>query len=69
MIEIVLATCLADNANICKEVRIGFEFEVPSITQCHAMSMPRLAQWYGDNDGRWSIKRWHCAGHSQLAKN
>jgi hypothetical protein len=69
MIEIVVAVCLFDEPNKCKDVSLNISDEAISSVQC-MMGMgaqAELEKWLQANP-KWTIKKWTCSVAGQVAK-
>lgn len=67
MIELIVAVCLIDQPNSCRDVHLGSNQENVSLNQCVMRGQLEMARWIGENPD-WQIKKWKCQPAGQVAK-
>lgn len=67
MIEIIVAVCLIDVPFRCKDVRLTYNPESFTPTQCMIFGQTEAAKWLEGNP-KWQLKCWSCATPGQVAK-
>ena len=67
MIELIVAVCMIDAPERCKDVTLTFEAENVTMRQCMANGQIALAGWIGEHPN-WTIQKWSCNTVGQVAK-
>ena len=67
MIELVVAVCLIDQPERCKDVHLNFAAENVTPQQCMQYGQMEMAKWIGDHPG-YRIMKWRCGPAGQMAK-
>lgn len=67
MIEIVVAVCLIDVPNQCKDVRFTFMAESVTPHQCMQHGQTEIAKWM-ESHPNWTVRKWRCGPAGQVAK-
>ena len=58
IVDLVLAICMVDDAQKCREEHLYFESH-GSLRQCMFQAIPYIAQWSGQHP-QWKVKDFHC---------
>lgn len=66
MIELIIAVCMSDAPERCKNVRLNFEGERVSVQQCSLYSQMEMAKWVGEHPN-WTIKKYTCRKAGEYA--
>ncbi len=67
MIEIVVAVCMIDEPERCKDVRLTYMAESVTAHQCMMLGQAEIAKWT-EGHPNWRVTRWTCGTARQLAK-
>lgn len=67
MIELVIAVCLIDAPDRCKDVHLTFEGDHVTPQQCMMNGQIEIAKWVGEHP-KWQVKRWGCSRAGIMAK-
>lgn len=67
MIEIVVAVCLIDAPDQCKDVNLTYMAEAVTPHQCFLYGQSEIAKW-AEGHPNYTIKKWSCGTARQVAK-
>ena len=67
MIEIVVAVCMIDEPERCKDVRLTYMAESVTVQQCMTLGQSEIAKW-SEGHPNWRVARWSCGTARHMAK-
>ena len=67
MLELVIAVCMIDAPERCKDVHLNFAEENVTAQQCMMFGQIEISKWVEGNP-KWAIRKWSCGRAGIMAK-